>query len=90
MSTRKKKKRAPDGVRPDWWEYPTFMTYGAGFWPDQMAKTVKVELILPDGNRVNLGRFPAPQNHDELRQAVAERFKEIWDPEKRCRRSEQT
>ena len=89
MSARRKGKRAPNGVRPDWWQWPTFMTYNAAHWTNS-RQTIRVELILPDGNKVDLGHFPNTENHDELRLAVGLRFKEIWDPEKRCRRREPT
>ncbi|MFA5413675.1 MAG: hypothetical protein WC348_04005 [Patescibacteria group bacterium] len=90
MGARPKNRRAPKSVRPKWWEYPTFATYGQNGDPGKSTGTVRVELILPDGSRVNLGQLPNPANNDALRRAVAERFKKIWDPAKRCRHSEQT
>ncbi len=80
MSARFKNGRTPESVRPNWWEYPTFMTYGN-------SEKIMVELILPDGSKVKLGQILKPENQDALRQIVGLRFKEIWDPEKFCRRT---
>lgn len=87
MSARQNKRRAPKSARPEWWEYPTFFIYSADHWGNG-TKRSRVELILPDATKVDLGYFPAAENSDELRRAVARRFREIWDPAKRCRRPE--
>jgi len=86
MSARQKKKRAPRGAQPEWWESPTFYTRQACVYNPE-KKLVTVQLVLPDGTRVDLGRFTETGNHDDLRHAVADRFKEIWDPEKCCRKT---
>lgn len=85
MSARRKGKRAQSGVRPDWWRWPTFWIYNTDRWINGM-KVVRVDLILPDATKVDLEYFPAAATPDELRRDVGERFKEIWDPVKRCRR----
>lgn len=89
MSARQNKKRSPKSARPEWWERPTFSVYSADRWGND-AKKSRVELILPDATKVDLGYFSAAADSDELRRAVAERFREIWNPIKHCRRSEET
>lgn len=84
MSARREKGRAPKGVRPEWWERPTFMTRGPTCWPDQTTKMVEVELILPNGEKVKLGQLPDDCN---LRLVVGQHFKELWDPKKFQRRT---
>ena len=83
MRVRQKKGRAQKNVRPGWWKNPTFYTYGADRWNNGEEK-IRVELILPDATRVNLGYFPRAMKPEELRHLVGLRFKEIWDP-KNCR-----
>jgi hypothetical protein len=86
MKARRKKKRAPRNAQPEWWESPTFFTRQACIYNPE-KKLVIVTLILPDGVKVDLGRFTETGNPDDLHRAVALRFKEIWDPGKRCRRA---
>jgi len=87
MRARRRKGRAPKSVRPEWWECPTFMTYGSACWLGQTPQIIEVELILPNGEKIKLGRLPDDHN---LRLSVGERFKELWDPKKRCRRTPMT
>lgn len=87
MRARRIKRRAPRGVRPNWWEQPTFMTRNPTHWSDQTPKTIEVTLILPSGEEVPLGRLP---DNSELRLAVGQRFKELWDPKKFRRRTPTT
>jgi len=89
MSARRKKGRAQKSVRPDWWEQPTFYTY-ADSREINGQKRHRVELILPDATRVNLGYLPAEANSNELRYLVGLQFKEIWDPKKNQRRTPTT
>ncbi len=85
MKAIRKKKRAPKSAEPEWWEYPTFFTRQACIY-SQEKKLVVVQLVLPDGTRVDLGRFPDTGDHNDLRRAVAAHFRKIWDPVKRCRK----
>ncbi len=71
--------------RPGWWKSPTFCTYGTIQW-NNGAEKIRLELILSDATRVDLGYFPCAMKPEELRRLVGLRFKEIWDPVKRCRR----
>jgi hypothetical protein len=89
MSARQKKKRAPKSAQSKWWEYPTFWTFQSAFY-HPAKKLLRVDLILPDGRKIDLGKFPDTGNANELRHAVAERFRKIWDPVKRCRRPEKS
>lgn len=82
----RRKNQVPKGIQPDWWKSPTFSFYRSG----NPGATVRVELVLPDGAIVNLGRFPDTGDHNELRQAVGLCFKQIWDPEKFRRRTPTT
>lgn len=84
MSARRKNKRAPSGVRRTWWELPTFTVYGSG--RRDPAEKIRVELVLPDGAKVNLGLFLSTTPNDKLRFLVGLRFKEIWDQEKQRQR----
>ncbi len=86
MSARQKKKQALKSARPEWWERPTFYISSSGSWENATKKS-RVELVLPDATKVDLGYFSAAVNSDELRREVAEKFREIWDPTKRCRRT---
>jgi hypothetical protein len=86
MSARRKKKQAPKGVRRAWWEYPTFFVFATDHWANG-AKKARVELVLPDATKVDLGYFSVAANSNELRLLVGLRFKEIWDPERCCRRT---
>lgn len=85
MSVRPKKKLVRRGVRSNWWEWPTFFTRRAYF-RNLDENPIIVELILPDGAKINLGRFPDTGNPDDLRRVVARHFRKIWDPSKCCQR----
>lgn len=89
MSARQNKKWALKSARPEWWERPTFYTYSSGPWENGAKKSL-VELVLPDATKINLGYFSAATNSDELRRKVAEKFRELWDPKNRCRRTPKT
>jgi hypothetical protein len=88
MSARGKKKLALKGARKAWWESPTFTVYGGG--RRDPAEKIRVELVLPDGAKVNLGLFLSTIPNGKLRFLVGLRFKEIWDQERHCRRTSTT